>query len=80
MPVLEILVNRAVKLVGSAAQHGVELAARGMAVFRAELVLQHGELRDGVIRNGEDGTGDVLAVVIYALDCEVIVTGPLATH
>src|ERR1039457_3869535 len=78
VPVKKIFVSRAVKLVGAALHHLVELAARGGAAGRAELIPQKGEFRYGIVGNARQGTRDAAVVVVDAIDREVVVARALA--
>ncbi len=60
--------------------YGVELAAGGVPEFRGELILQQRKFRDRVVGNANQWTGYPFIVVVDALDCKVVVPGPLATH
>src|SRR5580704_16860750 len=49
-----------------------------MSKLRAELVLQHRKLGHGVVGNAYYRTRDVLAIVIYAVNGEIVVARTLA--
>ncbi len=78
--VLEVLVSRAVELVGSALDGLVELTTGRVTELRRELVLQNGEAVDRVVRNRDERTGHRQAVVVHAFYREVVVAGTLSAN
>ena len=76
----EVLVERSVQFVRTALDDGVELAARRAPEFGSVLVLQRRELGHGLVRNLHDASGDVLGVVVYALDHEAVIARTLAAY
>ena len=68
------------QFIRTALDDGVELAAGRAPEFGSVLVLQRRELGHGLVRNLHDASGDVLGVVVYALDHEAVVAGTLAAH
>src|SRR5690349_756504 len=65
------------RLVRSAAQNRIELTARRMSEFRAELNLQAGKFRHRIIGNEYHPVGDIFAVVVRAFHGVVVVAWPL---
>ena len=76
--VLQVLEQHAVELVGAALHDLIELPARGMAIFRRELVCQQREFFHRIIRDDRKRTGHGLAIVVDSLDGEVVVARALS--
>src|SRR6266478_4834519 len=74
--VLEVPVGLPMKLVRSAQHNGVELTGVGMSEFRTELVLQRGEFLHRIDRDGNQGSGHTLVVIVDAFNREVVVPRP----
>ena len=68
------------KTIGSTFDRSIELAARRMPEFRVELIFQNGEILNSVIGNRREIARHGFGVVVHALYCEVVVTGPLPAH
>ena len=68
------------QFVGSALDDGVELAASGAAELRSVLVLEEGELGNGLVRHVNHAPGNALVVVVDAFHHEVVIAGPLAAN
>ena len=73
LPVLKVLVNRSVKLVGTGLYDHIEHAPGGRAELGAELVLHHVKLADGFVRDINLRAGAVMVVVHYAVQVETVV-------
>ena len=76
--VLQVLEQHAVELVGAALHDLIELPARGMAIFRRELVCQQREFFHRIIRDDRKRTGHGLAIVVDSFDGEVVVARALS--
>src|SRR5262249_8053396 len=76
--VLQIFPDCVVQCVRSADQHGVELTAGRVAIFRAELILDDRELRNGVVGNAGNRTSHILAVIVDAFNVEAVIARALA--
>ena len=77
--ILEVLVKATMNGVGPRLDEGVELAAGGVPVLRGVDVLKKNELTYSVVGDIQKGTRDGLAVVVNAIQQEIVVAGTLAT-
>src|SRR5262245_32360257 len=68
------------KAVGPAANGSVELATRGVAELGAELVREQSKTIHCIVWNLSQWPGRTFAVVVHALDCEVVVARTLSTY
>ena len=77
--VLEIFVDPAVDGISAANDDLVELATGRVPELGAELVLNYGEVGDGIVGDRHQRSGDGLIVVVGTFDGEVILAGAFAT-
>ena len=79
IPVLQVVVQSAMKGVGAAFQNRIELPAGRVPVLRAFLILQDVEFSHGVVRAGADQrTSDRFIVVVNAIDHEMVIARTLS--
>ena len=74
----EVFVQRSVKVVGTALDRGVELAAGRVAELGVELVRQQGEVLDRVVGDSDQVAGHRLVVVVHSFHGEVVVVRALS--
>src|ERR1700722_16511072 len=73
----EVLIQRSMETISSTLDRRIELTAGGMAELGVELIGDEGEVRHRIVRNGDQGSGHGLVVIVHAFHRKVIVARTL---